>query len=119
MLGSATGCRPEPRPALTDGVNRYETIWRIVRPFSERSIVLVAVFPFLLVRNGRRVAFVSLGTERTDPPSFGMYRLIQEFTTQWGTIMAAVTLSAHPALAFLILSRRRLARGVNAGAMQG
>jgi ABC-type glycerol-3-phosphate transport system permease component len=48
-----------------------------------------------------------------------MYSFIQQFTTQWGNIMAAGTLTTLPVLVFFFLIQRALTRGLVAGATKG
>lgn len=105
--------------ALIDGANRFEIIWRIVLPLSGPGIVTVAVFTFLLAWNEFFFAYVFLVTENKYTLSIGMYSFIQEFTTQWGNIMAAGTLTSIPVLVFFFLLQRLLTRGLISGAMKG
>lgn len=105
--------------ALIDGANRFEIIWRIVLPLSGPGIVTVAVFTFLLAWNEFFFAYVFLVTESRYTLSIGMYSFIQEFTTQWGNIMAAGTLTSIPVLVFFFLLQRLLTRGLISGAMKG
>jgi ABC-type glycerol-3-phosphate transport system permease component len=51
--------------------------------------------------------------------SLGLYSFIQQFTTQWGNIMAAGTLATLPVLFFFFLLQRSLTRGLVAGATKG
>jgi len=105
--------------ALIDGANRLQIIWRIVLPLAGPGIATVAVFTFLLAWNEFFFAYVFLASEDKYTLSIGMYSFVQEFTTQWGNIMAAGTLTALPVLVFFFALQRALTRGLISGAMKG
>jgi ABC-type glycerol-3-phosphate transport system permease component len=105
--------------ALIDGAGRAEILWRIVLPLAGPGITTVAVFVFLLAWNEFFFAYVFLASPGKYTLSIGMYSFIQQFTTQWGNIMAAGTLTTIPVLLFFFLLQRTLTRGLIAGAMKG
>ena len=105
--------------ALIDGANRLQIIWRIVLPLAGPGIATVAVFTFLLAWNEFFFAYVFLASEDKYTLSIGMYSFVQEFTTQWGNIMAAGTLTSLPVLIFFFALQRALTRGLISGAMKG
>lgn len=105
--------------ALIDGANQLQVLWRIVLPLAGPGITTVAVFTFLLAWNEFFFAYVFLVSEDKYTLSIGMYSFIQQFTTQWGNIMAAGTLTTLPVLVFFFVLQRTLTRGLVSGAMKG
>jgi ABC-type glycerol-3-phosphate transport system permease component len=105
--------------ALIDGANRMQILWRIVLPLAGPGITTVAVFTFLLAWNEFFFAYVFLASPVKYTLSIGMYSFIQQFTTQWGNIMAAGTLTTLPVLIFFFVLQRALTRGLVSGAMKG
>lgn len=105
--------------ALIDGASRLEILWRIVLPLAGPGITTVAVFVFLLAWNEFFFAYVFLASPEKYTLSIGTYSFIQQFTTQWGNIMAAGTLTTIPVLIFFFGLQRTLTRGLIAGAMKG
>jgi ABC-type glycerol-3-phosphate transport system permease component len=105
--------------ALIDGANRLQILWKIVLPLSGPGITTVAVFVFLLAWNEFFFAYIFLASSDNYTLSLGMYSFIQQFTTQWGNIMAAGTLTTLPVLIFFFVLQRTLTRGLVAGAMKG
>lgn len=105
--------------ALIDGASRLEILWRIVLPLAGPGITTVAVFVFLLAWNEFFFAYVFLASPGKYTLSIGTYSFIQQFTTQWGNIMAAGTLTTIPVLIFFFGLQRTLTRGLIAGAMKG
>jgi ABC-type glycerol-3-phosphate transport system permease component len=105
--------------ALIDGASRMAILWRITLPLAAPGIVTVAVFAFLLAWNEFFFAYVFLASNARYTLSLGMYSFIQQYTTQWGNIMAAGTLTTLPVLVFFFLLQRALTRGLVAGATKG
>jgi ABC-type glycerol-3-phosphate transport system permease component len=105
--------------ALIDGANRLQILWKIVLPLSGPGITTVAVFVFLLAWNEFFFAYIFLASSENYTLSLGMYSFIQQFTTQWGNIMAAGTLTTLPVLVVFFVLQRTLTRGLVAGAMKG
>jgi ABC-type glycerol-3-phosphate transport system permease component len=105
--------------ALIDGANRLQILWKIVLPLAGPGITTVAVFVFLLAWNEFFFAYVFLASPKNYTLSIGTYSFIQQFTTQWGNIMAAGTLTTLPVLIFFFGLQRTLTRGLVAGAMKG
>jgi ABC-type glycerol-3-phosphate transport system permease component len=105
--------------ALIDGANQLQVLWRIVLPLAGPGITTVAVFTFLLAWNEFFFAYVFLASQDKYTLSIGMYSFIQQFTTQWGNIMAAGTLTTLPVLVFFFVLQRALTRGLVSGAMKG
>ncbi len=105
--------------ALIDGANRMQVLWQIVLRLATPGIVTVAVFTFLLAWNEFFFAYLFLAQSEKYTLSLGMYSFIQQFTTQWGNIMAAGTLTTLPVLFAFFLIQRALTRGLVAGAVKG
>jgi ABC-type glycerol-3-phosphate transport system permease component len=105
--------------ALIDGAGRLMILWRITLPLAAPGIVTVAVFAFLLAWNEFFFAYIFLASNTHYTLSLGMYSFIQQYTTQWGNIMAAGTLTTLPVLVFFFLLQRALTRGLVAGATKG
>ncbi|HWQ15311.1 MAG TPA: carbohydrate ABC transporter permease, partial [Roseiflexaceae bacterium] len=102
--------------ALIDGASRLDILWRITLPLAAPGITTVAVFAFLLAWNEFFFAYIFLASNSNYTLSLGMYSFIQQFTTQWGNIMAAGTLTTLPVLVFFFVLQRALTRGLVAGA---
>lgn len=105
--------------ALIDGTGRLGALRHVIMPLAGPGIVTVAVFSFLLSWNEFFFAYVFLATPSKFTLSLGLYSFIQQFTTQWGNIMAAGTLATLPVLFFFFLLQRFLTRGLVAGATKG
>src|SRR3954469_22311902 len=105
--------------ALIDGHCRLGALRHVIMPLAGPGIVTVAVFSFLLSWNEFFFAYVFLASPGKFTLSLGLYSFIQQFTTQWGNIMAAGVLATLPVLVFFFLLQRSLTRGLVAGATKG
>lgn len=105
--------------ALTDGATRMQVLWQIVLRLAGPGIISVAVYTFLLAWNEFFFAYLFLVSTEKQTLSLGMYTFINQYTTQWGNIMAAGVLTTLPALVFFFMLQRVLTRGLIAGAMKG
>jgi ABC-type glycerol-3-phosphate transport system permease component len=105
--------------ALIDGTGRLGALRHVIMPLAGPGIVTVAVFSFLLSWNEFFFAYVFLASNDKFTLSLGLYSFIQQFTTQWGNIMAAGTLATVPVLVFFFLLQRSLTRGLVSGATKG
>lgn len=105
--------------AMIDGASRLGILWRIILPLTGPGITTVAVYAFLMAWNEFFFAYVFLATNDKYTLMLGMYSFIQQFTTQWGNIMAAGTLTTLPVLVLFFLIQRVLTRGLVTGAVKG
>jgi ABC-type glycerol-3-phosphate transport system permease component len=120
LKGYFDGIRREiEEAALIDGVSRVGILWRIILPLAGPGITTVAVYAFLMAWNEFFFAYVFIVSNDKYTLMLGMYSFIEQFTTQWGNIMAAGTLTTLPVLVFFFLLQRALTRGLVAGATKG
>ena len=49
----------------------------------------------------------------------GLTMFIQQFTSEWGSLMAASTITLLPAALFLIFAQKYVVQGLTAGAVKG
>jgi ABC-type glycerol-3-phosphate transport system permease component len=105
--------------AMIDGASRLGILWRIILPLTGPGITTVAVYAFLMAWNEFFFAYVFLASNDKYTLMLGMYSFIQQFTTQWGNIMAAGTLTTLPVLVLFFLIQRVLTRGLITGAVKG
>jgi ABC-type glycerol-3-phosphate transport system permease component len=105
--------------AIIDGANRYHILRHVIMPLAGPGITTVAVFAFLLAWNEFFFAYLFLADSQKFTLVVGLYTFIQQFSTSWGSIMAAGTLTTLPVLVFFFLIQRTLTRGLVGGAVKG
>jgi N,N'-diacetylchitobiose transport system permease protein len=106
--------------AAIDGAGAWTRFWRILLPLVSPGLVSTSVFAFIFAYNEFVFALTFLGTDNT---KFTLPLYVQYFygqnSTDWGAIMASSTLFTIPVLAFFLVTQRRLASGLVAGAVKG
>jgi ABC-type glycerol-3-phosphate transport system permease component len=106
--------------AAIDGAGAWTRFWRILLPLVSPGLVSTSVFAFIFAYNEFVFALTFLGT---DTAKFTLPLYVQYFygqnSTDWGAIMASSTLFTIPVLAFFLVTQRRLASGLVAGAVKG
>jgi len=106
--------------AAIDGAGAWTVFWRIMLPMISPGLVATSVFAFIFAYNEFIFALTFLGT---DTAKFTLPLYVQYFygqnSTNWGAIMASSTLFTIPVLAFFLITQRRLASGLVAGAVKG
>ncbi len=106
--------------AAIDGAGAWTRFWRILLPLISPGLVSTSVFAFIFAYNEFVFALTFLGTDNS---KFTLPLYVQYFygqnSTDWGAIMASSTLFTIPVLAFFLLTQRRLASGLVAGAVKG
>jgi ABC-type glycerol-3-phosphate transport system permease component len=106
--------------AAIDGAGAWSRFWRVLLPLISPGLVATSVFAFIFAYNEFIFALTFLGT---DTAKFTLPLYVQYFygqnSTNWGAIMASSTLFTIPVLAFFLITQRRLASGLVAGAVKG
>lgn len=104
---------------LIDGCSRWQIFWRLVLPLSKPGVASAAIFTFINSWNEYMIAniFVKSNGMRTLP--LGLTMFIQQFTSEWGSLMAASTITLLPAALFLIFAQKYVVQGLTAGAVKG
>jgi len=117
---AATVPRELEEAAAIDGAGAWTRFWRILLPMVSPGLVSTSVFAFIFAYNEFVFALTFLGTDTT---KFTLPLYVQYFygqnSTDWGAIMASSTLFTIPVLAFFLITQRRLASGLVAGAVKG
>lgn len=105
--------------ARVDGASSLRAMVSVVMPLAGPGAAAVAIYAFLLAYNEYMVAsaFLVEASSRTIP--IGLRTFIQQYTTEWGQMLAASTLAALPPLILFLLVQKWMIRGMAAGAVKG
>jgi N,N'-diacetylchitobiose transport system permease protein len=105
--------------AMVDGSTRLGAFIRILLPLVAPGLVATSIFAFIQAWNEYIIAYVLL----TSPENQTLPVWLAGFTTlrgtDWGSLMAAATLTSLPVVAFFLLVHRKIAFGLTAGAVRG
>ncbi len=103
--------------ALIDGYTRLQAFTKVVLPQAATGIAATAIFCLIFAWNEYAFALLlTSGTAQTAPPFIPT--IIGEGGLDWPAVAAGATLFLIPVLAFTILLRKHLLRGITFGAVR-
>ena len=105
--------------ALVDGCTRLSAFVRVVLPLAGPGTVAVTVFSFLFSYNEFFVASVFLRDESVMTVPVGVQMFMQQYATDWGSLMAAATATMVPAFVFFLFVQKYVASGAIEGGVKG
>ena len=107
--------------AFIDGASLFQTFWRIIVPLSSPGIVTVAIFKFLNLYNDFLGPFIYLTDSKKYTIGVNMFHANQkmQYSADWVTLFAGVTIAMIPSLIIYIVFQRRIAEGATLGAVKG
>ncbi len=105
--------------AYVDGCSRLRALIRIILPLSGPGTAAVTIFTFLLCYNEFLIASIFLRDPDTMTIPVGIQMFMQQYSTDWGSLMAAACLASIPTIVFFLFVQKYMVQGVVAGAVKG
>jgi ABC-type glycerol-3-phosphate transport system permease component len=105
--------------AFVDGSSRFGSLIRIVLPLSGPGTAAVTIFTFLLCYNEFLIANIFLRDPDTMTIPVGIQMFMAQYSTDWGSLMAAASLASIPTIVFFLFVQKYMVQGVVAGAVKG
>ena len=105
--------------AMVDGSTRLGAFFRILLPLVAPGLVATSIFAFIQAWNEYIIAYVLLSSPENQTLTVWLAGFTSLRGTDWGSLMAAATLTSLPVVAFFVLVQRRIAFGLTAGAVRG
>ncbi len=103
--------------ALIDGYTRLQAFYKIVLPQAATGIAATAIFCLIFAWNEYAFAVLLTSGEAQTAPPF-IPQIIGEGGQDWPAVAAGTTLFLVPIVAFTILLRKHLLRGITFGAVR-
>jgi ABC-type glycerol-3-phosphate transport system permease component len=104
---------------LVDGCSRFGTFARIVLPLSGPGIAAVTIFSFLFSYNEFFVANIFLRDESSMTLPVGITMFMQQYATDWGSLMAAATVTLIPTFLLFLGVQKYIAYGAVGSGVKG
>ncbi|PZN09138.1 MAG: thiamine ABC transporter ATP-binding protein [Bacillota bacterium] len=104
--------------AIIDGCSWFTLFWRIVLPLSQPVLAAVAALTMVSSWNAFLLPLLVINTESKWTLPLGMMQFQGQYSTEWGLVMAFVTLGILPTIGFYLLAQRHLISGLTAGALK-
>jgi ABC-type glycerol-3-phosphate transport system permease component len=105
--------------ALVDGCSRMQAFGRVVLPLTGPGLAAVAIFSTLFSYNEFFVASVFLRDESMMTIPVGVQMFMQQYATDWGSLMAAATLTMLPTFLIFMFVQKYMVQGNVAGGVKG
>jgi raffinose/stachyose/melibiose transport system permease protein len=105
--------------AYVDGATALQFFLRILLPLARPGLAAVAVLTMVYSWNNFFLPLVVLNSEHRWTLPLGVMQFSGEHTSDWGKIMAFVTLAMTPAIVFYLFCERQIIAGLTAGSLKG
>jgi len=105
--------------ARMDNCGYVRIYWFVTLPLSLPIIATVGVFAFISSWNSFLLPLILLNSQEKYTWPLGIMQFQGEFMTDWPKILAYLTLTILPAIAFFLLAQRYIISGLTGGAVKG
>src|ERR1700730_143647 len=105
--------------ATMDGASPLRAFVQIILPLTIPGIVAVAIFSFLFSYNEFFISSIFLRDEDRMTVPVGIQSFMQQYGTDWGSLMASATLAMVPTLILFLFIQKFMVSGATAGAVKG
>jgi ABC-type glycerol-3-phosphate transport system permease component len=105
--------------AKIDGANRFQAFGLVVLPLAGPAIAAVAIFAFLFSYNEYLVAAVMLRREDLFTVPIGIQQFMQQYATDWGSLMAAATMALLPTFVLFLFIQKYMMYGAIGSGVKG
>jgi raffinose/stachyose/melibiose transport system permease protein len=105
--------------ALIDGCSYPNIFLQIVLPLSRPIIATVGVLSLVGSWNNFLLPLVMIDRDSLYPWPLGIMQYQGQYGTEWGKVLAFVSLTILPALGFYLLAQKQIIAGLTSGAVKG
>jgi raffinose/stachyose/melibiose transport system permease protein len=105
--------------ALIDGCTYRKMFLQIVLPLSRPILATVGVLALVGSWNNFLLPLVMINRDSLYPWPLGIMQYQGQYGTDWGKVLAFVSLTIVPAVGFYLLAQKQIIAGLTAGAVKG
>lgn len=105
--------------AVIDGCGYGRFLWHIVLPLSRPILATVAVFSLVQSWNSYLLPLTMLNSPGAYPWTLTIIDFFGEYSTDWPSVLAFITLTLLPAVLFFLVAQRQIIAGLTGGAVKG
>lgn len=105
--------------AQIDGASRLRAFGLVVLPLAGPAIAAVAIFAFLFSYNEYLIASIFLRSQDLYTVPVGIQQFMQQYTTDWGSLMASATMAMLPTFVLFLLIQRYMTYGALGSGIKG
>jgi len=105
--------------AIMDGCSYPRIFWRITLPLSRPILATVAVLALVGSWNNYLLPLVTINDDAVYPWPLGIMQFQGQYSTDWGKVLAFVSLTMIPAITLYLLAQKQIIAGLTSGAVKG
>ena len=105
--------------ARIDGSNEFQIFHKQILPLSKNGISAIAIFQFLWVWEDYLWPYLMIDSEAKQLLAVGLTTFNGRYTTDYGGLFAATSISILPVILVYVIFQRRFVAGVASGAVKG
>ena len=105
--------------AYIDGCNSFGVFTKIVLPLSKPIMASAALLTAMYDWNEFMMAMIFTSSDAIRTIPIGVMNLTGTLRTEWGTLIAALAMSALPIIILFIIFQKQFVRGIAAGGVKG
>jgi raffinose/stachyose/melibiose transport system permease protein len=105
--------------AIMDGCSYPRIFLRITLPLSRPILATVAVLALVGSWNNYLLPLVTINDDSVYPWPLGIMQFQGQYSTDWGKVLAFVSLTMVPAITLYLLAQKQIIAGLTSGAVKG
>ncbi|MGE6257783.1 carbohydrate ABC transporter permease [Heyndrickxia sporothermodurans] len=104
--------------ARIDGASDFRILWNVVLPLMRPALGTVFIINFIQAWNDFFFPLIFISNETKKTITVGMMSLFGEYSADWGSLFAGLTLSSLPMIVLFFLASKQFMEGITAGAVK-
>jgi raffinose/stachyose/melibiose transport system permease protein len=104
--------------ARCDGVPETRIFFEVIAPLLRPAISTVAVFTMVPVWNDLWFPLLLTSSDKTHTITLGVQQFLGQYTTDWNSVLSALSLAMLPVIVIYVIFSRQLISGLTAGAIK-
>lgn len=104
--------------ARMDGANDLRILWNVVLPLMRPALGTVFIINFIQSWNDFFFPLIFITNEAKKTITVGMLSLFGEYSADWGSLFAGLTLSSVPMIVLFFIASKQFMEGITAGAVK-
>jgi raffinose/stachyose/melibiose transport system permease protein len=104
--------------ARCDGVPETRIFFEVITPLLRPAISTVAVFTMVPVWNDLWFPLLLTSSDKTHTITLGVQQFLGQYTTDWNSVLSALSLAMLPVIVIYVIFSRQLISGLTAGAIK-
>jgi raffinose/stachyose/melibiose transport system permease protein len=105
--------------SYVDGATSLDFFWRILLPLARPGLSAVAVLTMVFSWNNFFLPLVVINTDKRWTLPLGTMQYQGQFGTDWGRVLAFVSIAMVPAIVFYLFAERQIIAGLTSGSVKG